>query len=98
MQCIECDKVCDLYFCTTCYWLHSNIHIRLRRCGNCEHCERKRVDVFTWTKCSHTACVECYKATPHQIIYEVPRMKNPNSRCPICAKKSKETSNDILND
>lgn len=95
-QCIECEKDIEKdYFCTPCYWLHSNIHIRLRRGGICtfEDCEEdpdKKQDVFTWTKCSHTACVSCYKSTPHRIKYKVERSKNPNSRCPVCAKIAKE--------
>lgn len=97
MSCIECGidiKENEKYFCSRCYWLHSNIHIRLRTNGTCMHdeCNKTGVDVFTWTKCSHTACVECYKNTPHQVIYEVERMKNPNTRCPICAKNVKESS------
>lgn len=94
-QCIECETEIERdYFCSRCYWLHSNCHIRMRRNGKCqfEDCENPDTsqDVFTWTKCSHTACVECYKATPHMVKYKVERMKNPNSRCPTCAKMRKE--------
>ena len=94
VNCLECDiELVDTsrHFCKACYWTHSNIHLRQINNATCKNpdCGKTNIDVFNWTRCSHTACIDCYRETPHQVIYEVTRAKNPNSRCPICAKNKK---------
>jgi len=93
-NCIECGfklQRQDMglkYFCRNCYKQHANCHIRRREGIDCMNCEKSGVYGFIWNRCQHIACVQCYKDTPHQVKYEVIRAKNPNTRCPICAKNA----------
>ena len=101
-ECIECQGELSgihKYFCKKCYPLFAGCHIRLREMRDCRNpdCMKKPINVFVWTACQHVACVECYKNTPHQVEYETQRLKNPNTRCPICVKIKNENSELIKN-
>lgn len=91
-NCIECDKELERgelsykYFCRKCYQAYATCHIRRREGITCMKCDKQGVDGFIWNTCQHICCVQCYKDTPHQLIFEVQRAKNPNTRCAVCAK------------